>query len=188
MRIKFTIPSSASSSQLSTDILPSSTGFHRSASSPHSLYAMGSDSGGVFAHPSSSLFNDNIKEHRRESLPAPSSFTSSTDGSSNVKLSQREVRLLTEAYLRARDHLVHVVCRAQTHCNRDLLWHRLFAGGPGEEEKDGPRKGRRRSDVKKAGLDLTANGNWKKSFDGTDLEDVQVRIFGLPHCKTAIQR
>ena len=61
----------------------------------------------------------------------------SYEGSLCDSVSEKEFRLITEAYQRARVHLVHVVCRAQTHCSRDMLWHRLLVGGIGEEEKDG---------------------------------------------------
>jgi len=73
--------------------------------------------------------------------------------------------MLNEAFLRARGHLVHVVCRAQTHCNRDLLWHRLLAGGTGEEEKDGGKRGRRRSEVRRSGSDYSLKLTGMKGLD-----------------------
>ena len=161
-RVRFTLPSSSSSGSLTGFVNPPSPGeFHRSASSPHSLNTLGSDSGFQFPIFNSSRSVERIAEKRSGS--AQELTTNENASSDNV--SQKESRLLTEAFNLARVHLVHVVCRAQTHCSRDLLWHRLFAGGTGEEEKDGGKRGRRRSEVRRSGSDYSLKASWMKGFD-----------------------
>ena len=88
----------------------------------------------------------------------------SYEGSLWDSVSEKEFRLTTEAFQRARVHLVHVVCRAQTHCSRDMLWHRLLIGGIGEEEKDGTKKARKRSEVRRSGSDYNGKAHWMKGL------------------------
>ena len=88
----------------------------------------------------------------------------SYEGSLCDSVSEKEFRFITEAYQRARVHLVHVVCRAQTLCSRDMLWHRLLIGGIGEEEKDGTKKGRKRSEVRRSGSDYNVKAHWMKGL------------------------
>ena len=177
-RVRFTLPSSSSSGSLTGFINPPSPGeFHRSASSPHSLNILGSESGFQFPMFNSSRSQELIAEKRSGSAQE----LTSSENTSSDNVSQREFRLLTEAFNRARVHLVHVVCRAQTHCNRDLLWHRLFVGGTGEEEKDAGKRGRRRSEVRRSGSDYSVKGNWMKGLDalcpGTEQVYFQVCVF-----------
>ena len=165
-RVRFTLPSSGSSGSLAGFINPPSPGeFHRSASSPHSLFILGNESGFQFPNVTQSSSDENIAEQRSGSNLSFTQALASYENASSDNVSQRESRLLTEAFQRARVHLVHVVCRAQTHCNRDLLWHRLLVGGTGEEEKDGGRKGRRRSEVRRSGSDFNVKLNWMKGLD-----------------------
>ncbi|KAJ7386497.1 KICSTOR complex protein szt2 [Desmophyllum pertusum] len=155
--VRFTVPSSDSSGFL-VPYLPSPGEFHKSASSPHLGYEGGSQIFNVTASHS----NENIAAQRRVSLPLAANYEESLP----ENVSQRESRLLTEAFLRARDHLVHIACRAQTHCNRDLLWHRLLAGEPEEEEKDGAKKTRRKSVIRKSNSELSLmKQSWMKSIE-----------------------
>lgn len=126
---------------------------------------MGYESGCQVFNVTSSRSDENIAEQRWESLqtllPLPANYEeSSVDDSS-----QRETRLLTEAFQRARDYLMRIACRAQTHCNRDLLWHRLFAGETEEDEKDGGKKTRKKSVIRKSGSESSLKQSWMKSFD-----------------------
>ena len=94
-------------------------------------------------------------------LPIPTKYEeSSVDDSS-----QRESRLLTEAFERTRNHVMRIACRAQTHCNRDLLWHRLYAGEAEEEERDGAKKARRKSTMRKSSSESSLKQSWMKSVD-----------------------
>ena len=164
-RVRFTLPSSSSSGSLGGFINSSFAGeFHRSASSPHSLFALGNNESG-FQFPAAFAplrSGENIMEQRsgsNRSLAVPS-----YEGSLCDSVSEKEFRLITEAFQRARVHLVHVVCRAQTHCSRDMLWHRLLIGGIGEEEKDGTKKGRKRSEVRRSGSDYNVKAHWMKGL------------------------
>ena len=166
-RVRFTLPSSSSSGSLAGFINSSSPGeFHRSASSPHSLFALGNETG--FQFPNSiiqSRSDENIGEQRSGSNVSFIQALATYESSLSDSVSQKETRLLTEAFQRARVHLVHEVCRAQTHCNRDMLWHRLLLGGTGEEEKDATKKSRRRSEMRRSGSDVNLKLNWMKSLD-----------------------
>lgn len=126
---------------------------------------MGYENCSQFFNVTSSRSDENIADQRMESLstllPLPAKYEeSSVDDSS-----QRETMLLTEAFQRARDHLMRIACRAQTHCNRDLLWHRLFAGETEEEEKDVAKKARRRSSMRKSSSESSLKQSWMKSYD-----------------------
>jgi len=165
-RVRFTLPSSSSSGSLAGLFNPPSPGeFHRSASSPHSLFTLGNDSGFHFPNVIQSHSDENIAEQRSGSNVSFTQALATYEGVSPENVSQRESRMLNEAFLRARGHLVHVVCRAQTNCNRDLLWHRLLAGGTGEEEKDGGKRGRRRSEVRRSGSDYSLKLTGMKGLD-----------------------
>lgn len=164
-RVRFTLPSSSSSGSLAGFMNPPFPGeFHRSASSPHSLFILGSDSGFQFSNVTSSRSDENIAEQRSGSNTSFTQALNSYENASSENASRKETRLLTEVYNRALIHLVHVVCRAQTHCSRDLLWRRLLVGGTGEEEKDGGRKGRRKSEVRRSESDYSLK-NWMKGLD-----------------------
>ena len=174
-RVRFILPSSSSSGSLGVPNPPSPGEFHRSASSPHSLFTLGNENGGsqVFKiAPSRS--DENIADQRRDSLPTLLPLAANYEESSPDDVSQRESSLLTEAYKRARDHLVHIACRAQTHCNRDLLWHRLLAGESEEEGKDGAKKTRRKSVMRKSNSELSLKQSRMKSLDPLDPGTEQV--------------
>lgn len=156
-RVRFNLPSTATGGHFSEFMTPPSPGeFHRSASSPHSLFILGSDSSLQYSNLTSSLSEEHIVEQ-----------------SAVNNESQRETKLLNAAFNLAHDYLVHVVCRAQSHCNRDLLWHRLLVGGTGEEEKDVGKRGRRRSEVKRSGSDLSVKLKWMKAIEGVILASDQ---------------
>lgn len=164
-RVRFTLPSNSSGESLGS-LNPSSPGeFHRSASTPHSLFTMGYENSSQFFHVTSSRSDENIAEQRMESLPTLLPLPAKYEESSVDDSSQRETRLLTEAFQRARDHLMRIACRAQTHCNRDLLWHRLFAGETEEEEKDASKKTRRKSTIRKSSSESSLKQSWVKSYD-----------------------
>lgn len=136
---------------------------------------MGYENGSQVFNVTSSRSDENIAEQRMESLPTllplPANYEESTVDDS----SQRESRLVTEAFQRARDHLMRIACRAQTHCNRDLLWHRLFAGETEEEEKDGAKKTRKKNVMRKSGSESSLKQSWMKSFDLLNLGAEQVQ-------------
>ncbi|KAL9950647.1 hypothetical protein ACROYT_G043176 [Oculina patagonica] len=155
-RVRFTLPSSSSSGSLGVLNPPSPGEFHRSASSPHSLFTLGNDNGSQVFNFHASRSDENIAEQRRDSLPTLLPLPANYEESSPDNASQRESRLLTEAFNRARDHLVHIACRAQTHCNRDLLWHRLLVGETEEEEKDRAKRMRRKSVMRKSNSEASA--------------------------------
>ena len=171
-RVRFTVPSSDSSG-FPVPYLPSPGEFHKSASSPHSLFALGYEGGSQIFNVTASHSDESIAEQRRVSLPLAANYEESLP----ENVSQRESRLLTEAFLRARDHLVHIACRAQTHCNRDLLWHRLLAGEPEEEEKDGAKKTRRKSVIRKSNSELSLmKQSWMKSIETLNPGAEQVKF------------
>lgn len=126
---------------------------------------MGNDSGFHFPNVIQSRSDENIAEQRSGSNVSFTQALATYEGASPENVSQRESGMMNEAFQRARGHLVHVVCRAQTHCNRDLLWHRLLAGGTGEEEKDGGKRGRRRSEVRRSGSDYSLKLTGMKGLD-----------------------
>ena len=178
-RVRFTLPSNSLGESLGAP-KPSSPGdFHRSASTPHSLYAMGCENSSQFFHVTSSRSDENIAEQHVESLPTLLPLPAKYEESSVDDSSQRESRLLTEAFQRARDHLQRIACRAQTHCSRDLLWHRLFAGETEEEEKDGAKKSRRKSTVRKSSSESSLRQSWMKSVDSLNpgIEQVEFLRF-----------
>lgn len=156
-RVRFTLPNTASSGHLSETVTSASPGeFHRSASSPHSLFLLGSES---------SVQYPNMTSFSEENIVERSAFDNAC---------HRESNLLTEAFNRAHDHLVHVVCRAQAHCNRDLLWQRLLVGGTGREERESGRRGRRRSEVSRTGSDASVKLKWIKAVEALKLASDQV--------------
>ena len=173
-RVRFILPSSSSSGSLGIPNPPSPGEFHRSASSPISLFALGHENGSQVFNITASHSDENIAELRRDSLPTLLPLPVNYEDSSSDNASQRESRLLTEAFQRARDHLLHIACRAQTHCNRDLLWHRLLAGESEEEEKDGAKKTRRKSVMRKSNSELSLKQSWMKGLDPLNPEDEQV--------------
>ena len=140
---------------------------------------MGYENSSQFFHVTSSRSDENIAEQRMESLPTLLPLPAKYEESSVDDSFQRESKLLTEAFQRARDHLMRIACRAQTHCNRDLLWHRLFAGETEEEEKDGAKKTRRKSTVRKSSSESSLKQSWMKSFDSLSpgIEQVESLCF-----------
>lgn len=159
--------------------LPSPGEFHRSASSPHSLYALGHEGGSQIFNVPSSRSDEKIGDHHRDVLPpfAPIPEHSEEELPENVAL--RESKLLKEASLRGRDHLVHIICRALTHCNRDLLWHRLLVGETEDEERDGGKKSRRKSVMRKSSSETSLKQSWAKTLDSLNpgADQVQSILF-----------
>jgi len=140
---------------------------------------MGYENSSPFFNVASSRSDENIAEQRMESLPTLLPLPTNYEESSVDDSSQRESRLLTEAFQRARDHLMRIACRAQTHCSRDLLWHRLFAGETEEEEKDGTKKARRKSTIRKSSSESSLKQSWMKSVDSLNPRIEQVEFLWL---------
>jgi hypothetical protein len=106
----------------------------------------------AFSSVTQSHSDENIADVKKSLSVSPHSYSSSAlsilDGRST-----REIALLNESSQKAHDHLLHVICRAQTHSKRDLLWYRLLSGGTGEEDKE-TKKTRRKSEFRRPVLDL----------------------------------
>lgn len=85
----------------------------------------------------------------------------------------REIALLNESSQKAHDHLLHVVCRAQTHSKRDLLWYRLLAGGTGEDDKE-IKKTRRKSEFRRPIPDLAEL--WSCGIDVEEFFENQTEV------------
>ncbi|XP_031552514.1 KICSTOR complex protein SZT2-like [Actinia tenebrosa] len=131
--------------------------FHRSASSPHSLNKM------VLEIANSSMFQSHSEENiAKKSLSARPHLYSSGAISSLDGRTTREIALLNESSQKAHDLLLHVVCQAQTHCKRDLLWYRLLSGGTGEDDKE-RKKTREKSEHRKPIPDLAEQ--WSSRVD-----------------------
>ena len=175
-RVRFNLPMGSSQG---IPNLPSPGEFHRSASSPHSLYALGHEGGSQIFNVPSSRSDEKIGDHHRDVLPpfAPTPEHYEEELPENVAL--RESKLLKEASLRGRDHLVHIICRALTHCNRDLLWHRLLVGETEDEERDGGKKSRRKSVMRKSSSETSLKQSWAKTLDSLNpgADQVQSILF-----------
>lgn len=161
-RVRFNLPTGSSQGIPS---LPSLGEFHRSASSPHSLYALGHEVSSKILNVTSSRSDEKIGDYHRNVLPPTAPIPEHYEEELPENVALPESTLLKEASLRGRDHLVHIICRAQTHCNRDLLWHRLLAGETGDEEKDGGKKSRRKSVMRKSNSETSLKQSWAKSLD-----------------------
>ncbi|XP_048580524.1 KICSTOR complex protein SZT2 isoform X3 [Nematostella vectensis] len=160
-RVHFALSTSHSSSNLAeqdtnekSHVIAETQPFHRSASTPHSLYQLAANPsrlpGGALYHSEEDIA---VKKKSMSLSPRSqsASLLSTLDGRTN-----HELALLTDASNRAHDHLLHVVCRAQSHSKRDVLWYRLLSAGTGE---GGDGKKRRKSEFRRPGADLAASWN-----------------------------
>ncbi|XP_020912267.1 KICSTOR complex protein SZT2 isoform X2 [Exaiptasia diaphana] len=136
--------------------------FHRSASSPHSLNKMVQEI--TKSSITQSHSDENIPESKKRLGTSPHSYSSGAISTMDGR-STREVALLNESSQRAHDHLVLVICRAQTHSKRDMLWFRLLAEGTSDEEKEA--KKRRKSEFRRPVPDLAAN--WSSGIEVEEL-------------------
>lgn len=136
--------------------------FHRSASSPHSLNKMVQEVTKSSIPQSQS--DENIADAKKKLGTSPHSYSSGAISTMDGR-SSREVALLNESSVRAHDHLIHVICRAQTHSKRDMLWFRLLAGGTGDEDKEA--KKRRKSEFRRPLPDLAEN--WSTGIEVEEL-------------------
>ena len=126
---------------------------------------MGHEVSSKILNVTSSRSDEKIGDYHRNVLPPTAPIPEHYEEELPENVALPESTLLKEASLRGRDHLVHIICRAQTHCNRDLLWHRLLAGETGDEEKDGGKKSRRKSVMRKSNSETSLKQSWAKSLD-----------------------